>query len=237
MPSRRQTPSRPTVGFDLDGTLIDTVPAISAVLHAAADALAVPVDVPAAMAALGPPMEVLLERQLDPQQARVVAAAYRKLYLIDGPRHAITMDGAREAVDAVRRQGGRAVVVTGQNELSARAHLVSARIQVDNVIGGLWGRAKRAALVENGVDIYVGDHPDDIAAAHGARAVAVAVTTGRHDAVELGASDVVLPSLRAFGGWLAQAIRAVGSTCDCVECEQESGGLPASGGSTLTAGA
>ena len=61
------------------------------------------------------------------------------------------MPGAREAVDAVRAQGGRVVVVTSKLGRLARLHLDHLGLTVDEVAGDLFAEGKAAALAEHGV--------------------------------------------------------------------------------------
>ncbi|WP_255953290.1 HAD family hydrolase [Streptomyces odontomachi] len=191
----------PLVCFDLDLTLVDSTPAVAAVLTSAARSLTLPVDVAAVVAGLGPALEDLLGAQLQPSQARRLARAYRDRYALEGPRHARTLPGAHAALRAVRTRHGAVMVVTGQRERTARAHLAHARLDVDAVAGSVWGPEKTEILRARGAFAYVGDHPADIAAAHAADVWAVGVTSGRHDAADLAAADAVLPSLTAFPNW------------------------------------
>lgn len=191
------------VGFDLDLTLFDTGPAIAAMLRATSLALGADVDVGRVTASLGPPLEDLLAEQLPRAAAERFAARYRAEYAAHGPRHARLLPGAREALAAVRRGGGRVIVVTGQSERTARAHLAHERLEVAAVVGGVWGPGKAEALRAHGAGTYVGDHPADVAAARAAGARAVAVTTGRHPADELAGADPVLDSLLPFPAWWA----------------------------------
>ncbi|MCZ9339829.1 HAD family hydrolase, partial [Streptomyces sp. TRM76130] len=92
---------------------------------------------------------------------------YRSLY----PEYAIAatpaLAGAAEAIAAVRRAGGRAVVVTAKYGPNARLHLDHLGIEPDAVVGDLWAEQKAVALREHGAEVYVGDHLGDI---RGARA-------------------------------------------------------------------
>ena len=116
---------------------------------------------------------------------------------------------SRRVVAAVRRIGGRSVVVTAKYEPNAQLCLDHVGLEVDAVVGWRHGPGKAETLVEHGAAIYVGDTPPDMAAARSATAVAVAVTTGPHAADEIAdaGADVVLASLgasspRGFGRWL-----------------------------------
>ena len=77
-------------------------------------------------------------------------------------------------------------------------------IEVDAIHGYLFAENKGAALIQEGAQIYVGDHPGDIAAARAANAVSVVVPTGPTSEAELREDhpDVVLASLEDFPSWL-----------------------------------
>ena len=192
------------VGFDLDMTLIDTRPGIAAVWDALSAETGVAVDSAAAVSRLGPPLDEELARWFPPEQIGPMGDRFRELY----PDLAVTptpaFAGARDAVDAVHRHGGRAVVVTGKYEPNARLHLDHLGIEADELVGWLWGAAKGAALLEHGASIYVGDHVGDIEGARAAGALSVGVATGPVSPEELLAAgaDVVLADLTEFPAWL-----------------------------------
>ena len=81
-------------------------------------------------------------------------------------------------------------------------------LDVDTAIGGLFGAEKGAALGAHRAIAHVGDHPADIVGAHAAKAIAIGVTTGFHDAAALSAAgaDVVLPGLLEFPHWLDENV-------------------------------
>ncbi len=192
------------VGFDLDMTLIDTRPGIAAVWDALSAETGVPIDSAAAVSRLGPPLDEELAVWF-PEEQRVAAGdRFRALY----PGLAVTpvapLPGAREAVDAVRRHGGTVVVVTGKYEPNARLHLDHLGLDVDHLVGWLWGPGKAEALIEHGATVYVGDHVGDVAGARAAGAISVGVPTGPVSADELRAAgaDVVLADLTEFPAWL-----------------------------------
>ncbi|CAM5631187.1 Phosphoglycolate phosphatase [Streptomyces fumanus] len=141
-----------------------------------------------------------------PAAARISwRACYRSLY----PEYAIAatpaLTGAREAIEAVRRRGGRAIVVTAKYEPNAKLHLDHLGIEPDAVIGDLWAEQKAVALREHGAEVYVGDHLGDIRGARAAGAHSVAVATGPYTVDELRAAgaDTVLTDLTEFPAWLA----------------------------------
>jgi phosphoglycolate phosphatase-like HAD superfamily hydrolase len=197
------------VGFDLDMTLIDTVPGFVATLEALGTELGV--DFPAAemTRALGPPIEELLEPHLAQDAITPAADRFRALY----PEHAVaatpTFAGVAEALAAVRRHGGRIVLVTGKFPRNAQLHVEHLALDVDVVEGWVWGEAKGTVLREHGASVYVGDHVLDVAGAKAADALSVSVLTGgctREELLEAG-TDVVLDDLTQFPAWLDAHVR------------------------------
>ncbi|GAA2599270.1 MULTISPECIES: HAD family hydrolase [Streptomyces] len=203
MPS--STRPAPTVGFDLDMTLIDSRPGIRACYLELSARTGTHVDADLAVTRLGPPLADELAHWFPAEEIPAVADLYREIY----PAHAIeptrALTGAREAVAAVRESGGRAIVVTAKYEPNAKLHLAHLGIEPDAVIGDLWAEQKAVALREHGADVYVGDHVGDVRGAHAAGARSVAVTSGPCDADELRAAgaDVILADLTRFPEWLA----------------------------------
>ncbi|WP_423833449.1 HAD family hydrolase [Streptomyces manipurensis] len=203
-----------TVGFDLDMTLIDSRPGIHAAYRALSAETGTYIDADAAVTRLGPPLEEELAHWFPAAAIPAMADRYRELY----PAYAIAptpaMPGAREAVEAVRALGGRAIVVTAKHEPNARLHLEHLGIEPDAVVGWLWAEAKAGALREYGAQVYVGDHVGDVRGARTAGALSVAVPTGPCPEEELRAAgaEVVLPDLTALPRWLAAYVAAEPAT-------------------------
>ena len=196
--------SQLAVGFDLDMTLIDTVPGFAATLRALGEELGVEFPVGEMTARLGPPLEQLLEPHLAAEAVGPAGDRFRELYV----DHAVTsipaLPGAHEALAAVRRQRGRIVLVTGKFPRNAQLHVEHVGLDVDLVEGWVWGVGKAEVLTREGVGIYVGDHVHDVEGAHAAGALSVSVLTGGCTRAELEAAgtDVVLESLVEFPAWL-----------------------------------
>lgn len=197
-------PDQLVVGFDLDMTLIDTAPGFRDVLAALGAELGVEFPVEEMTAKLGPPLDMLLEPHLAEDAIAGAIDRFRALY----PDHAITgtpaFDGAHEALAAVRRHGGRNVVVTGKFAPNARLHLDHLAFDVDHLAGQVWGVGKADVLRQEGATIYVGDHVHDVEGALAADAISVSVLTGGCSRVELeeAGTHVVLNSLHEFPAWL-----------------------------------
>lgn len=198
------TSHAPTVGFDLDMTLIDSRPGIKAAYLALSAETGTYIDADLAITRLGPPLEDELRNWFPEDKIQEMGDRYREIYVTHAIEPSLAMPGAREAVAAVRAHGGRAIVVTAKHEPNAKLHLTHLGIEADAVIGWLWAEAKAEALREYGAAVYVGDHTGDVRGARTAGALSVAVATGPCDAAELRAAgaDVVLAGLDEFPAWL-----------------------------------
>lgn len=193
------------VGFDLDLTLVDARAGIVATYRELAARTGVPVDAELAVARLGLPLREEIANWFPSDRVDAGVALYRDIY----QRHGAScqaMPGAAAAVAAVRESNhGRTVVITSKLGRFARAHLDHLGIKVDLVIGDRFGEGKTAAMVAEGVQVYVGDHVADVHSARAAGAIAVGVATGPcrppdlHDA----GAHTVLADLHEFPAWLA----------------------------------
>src|SRR3954454_5392800 len=194
------------VGFDLDMTLIDTAPGFGDVLRALGSELGVDFPVEEMTARLGPPLDLLLAPYLEADAIAAAGDRFRALY----PDHAIAsvpvLAGAHDALAAVRRHGGRVVVVTGKFPDNARLHVEHLGLDVDHLEGWVWGVGKAAALRREGASIYVGDHVHDVEGALAAGALSVSVLSGACTRQELEAAGthVVLASLADFPAWFEE---------------------------------
>ncbi|MET9441558.1 HAD family hydrolase [Streptomyces sp. NPDC006610] len=211
-PTRSTVPTPPvlTVGFDLDMTLIDSRPGIRACYRALTERTGTYVDADLAVSRLGPPLEEELRHWFPAREVPAVADLYRSMYPGIAVAASPAMPGAREAIEAVRAAGGRAIVVTAKYEANAELHIAHLGLEPDAVIGDLWAERKAEALREHGATVYVGDHTGDIRGARAAGALSVTVPTGPCDADELRAAgaDVVLGGLAEFPGWLSAHLSA-----------------------------
>src|SRR5690349_14185373 len=196
--------SQLAVGFDLDMTLIDTVPGFAATLRALGRELGVEFPVEEMTSKLGPPLDQLLEPHLAAEAVAPAGDLFRELYL----DHAITsvpaLPGAHEALAAVRRHRGRIVLVTGKFPRNAQLHVEHIGLDVDLVEGWVWGIGKADVLRREGVSVYVGDHVHDVEGARAAGALSVSVLTGgcTREELEEAGTDVVLDDLSQFPAWL-----------------------------------
>jgi uncharacterized protein len=192
------------VGFDLDMTLIDTVVGFAATLDALGAELGVEFPTAEMTTKLGPPLDLILGPYLAPEQIEAAADRFREIY----PQHAVeptpAVPGVAEALAAVRRHGGRILLVTGKHTPNAQLHVEHLGLDVDVVEGRVWGTGKAEALARHGAHAYVGDHIHDVEGARAAGIPSVSVLTGgctREELVEAG-TDVVLADLSQFPDWL-----------------------------------
>jgi phosphoglycolate phosphatase-like HAD superfamily hydrolase len=191
------------VGFDLDMTLIDTVPGFAATLVALGEEIGVEFPVDDITNRLGPPLEMLFADHLPAELIDGAGERFRELY----PDYAIApvtyLPGAKAALAAVRRHRGRIVVVTGKFPRNAQLHVDHLEMDIDVLEGWVWGIGKAEVLKREGALMYVGDHIHDVEGALAANALSVSVTTGGCTAQELSdaGSHVVLRDLTEFEGW------------------------------------
>ncbi|MGH3362717.1 MAG: HAD hydrolase-like protein, partial [Nocardioides sp.] len=198
------------VGFDLDMTLIDTVPGFGATLTALGAELGVDFAVDDLTSRLGPPLGTSLAAHLPEDRVEAAVHRFRELY----PGLAISsvplLPGAADAIADVRRHRGRVVVVTGKFRPNALLHVDHLGIDLDHLEGEVWGVGKADVLRREGVAIYVGDHLHDVEGALAAGATSVSVLTGGCTREELLAAGthVVLDDLAAFPAWLEEHLLA-----------------------------
>ncbi|WP_432491100.1 HAD family hydrolase [Kineococcus gypseus] len=212
-PAAPHVPAAPVVGFDLDMTLVDSSEGIAATLRATLAEVGVHVTAEDVWPYAGMPLELIvagLAPGSSPGRVEELAARYRELYPSLGVPGVRAYPGAAAALAAPGALGGRSVVVSAKHAPNVHRVLAAAgldgAVSPDDVAGDLFAERKGPRLAQLGATAYVGDHPGDVRAARAAGAVAVAVTTGAHDAAALRAAgaDVVLASLEEFPAWLAR---------------------------------
>lgn len=196
------SPRWPTVFFDLDGTLADTIPLIVASYqHAFRVVLGEEVDEARARAWIGRPLlEALLEES--PEHGHALDAAYREWNLANTQRLIRRYDGVPWLLEELTAAGVRIAVVTSKRRDTARIALraVGAEHLVD-VVAGLEDTQRHkpepdpllhgaAALgVDPATCAYVGDATVDLQAARAAGMAAVAVTWGAGEVEALAAEN------------------------------------------------
>jgi 2-phosphoglycolate phosphatase len=198
------------VGFDLDGTLIDSTDAIVASFMHAFDALRRP----------SPPRDTIVStislplehqfRLLGVTNVTEAAAVYREHYVREAPATTRVLPGVREALERLHAAGIPMGVATSKKRSSAEvllphlgiAHYFACCIGPEDVarpkpdpepilaLAGRMGVAPADLL-------YVGDTALDVAAARAAGAACWAVTTGYHSREELegAAADRIFDSI------------------------------------------
>ena len=193
------------VGFDLDLTLIDSLPAIMAAWRELARETGACIDLGSITTRLGIKLEEEVARWFPSGDRDEAAASYRRHYLRLAPDLTTPLPGAAEALAAVRRAGERAIIVTAKHPISVGPSLVAAGLEADGLYTHVYGPEKAAVLSEVGAAVYVGDAPADMAAAIAADAHAVGVSTGSFKAADLLAAgaELVMDSLVEFPSWYA----------------------------------
>lgn len=198
------------VAFDLDMTLIDSAPGVASTLVALGREYDVELPVEELTARLGPPLHLLLAPYVPDELMDGLVDRFRELYVDHAIEAVSALDGAVESIAAVRRHGGRVVVVTGKYEPNARRHVEHLALDVDHVTGLVVGTGKAEVLRREGAAILVGDHVHDVEGARAAGITSVSVLTGgctEEELVEAG-THVVLADLTVFPAWLDAYLEA-----------------------------
>ncbi|HET9690427.1 MAG TPA: HAD hydrolase-like protein [Acidimicrobiales bacterium] len=189
------------VGFDLDGTLVDSRPQILAAFAAVAAETGTRIDPAVVGGRMGLKLEDELGHWFAPADVAAAAAAYRRHYRELATRTA-PLPGALAALAAVKAAGGDTAIVTAKHASTVGACLDAAGVAADTVVSYVHGPEKAAVLRRLGAVAYVGDTPPDMAAAVTAGAVGVGVATGSFTEVELRAAGAQV-TLAALGGFAA----------------------------------
>jgi phosphoglycolate phosphatase len=170
--------------FDLDGTIVDSAPGITATLGYTFERLGLPIPTPAALLQwVGPPILDSFRdlAGFDPEQSQRALAIYRERYLSTGVFDATLYPGVPDVLRAVSRSGIPLSLATSKPELPATVileHFGLARY-FDQITGASADevRSKKADVVEealrrlraDGSDlstpVLVGDRVHDV---HGA---------------------------------------------------------------------
>jgi phosphoglycolate phosphatase len=217
------------VGFDLDGTLVDSAldlgPAVNHALALAGRRPATPEEV---RHLIGGGARKMLERGLEqaggllpePEFERIYAAliAHYEAHIAD---HTVPFEGCLAALDALRARGCKLAVITNKVELNSLKLLRELDMldRFETVVGGDTlgpGRAKPApdmvleaiARCGGGRFAMVGDSSYDTGAANAAGVPSVVLSFGYNDrpADQLGASAVIdhydelVPTLERLSG-------------------------------------
>jgi len=175
----------PTVGVDLDLTLIDTRAATAHALRAVNHRCGEAIDVAAFTARLGPPIRQELAQWVAPDRIPRAVEIFRECFVEEGIDYLRPLPGALDLAHALTATGRRLVVITSRIPRIAAACLAACGIEASMVVGGVTGKEKSPAITANGVRVYLGDHELDMLAARGAGVPGVGVTTGSHRAREL----------------------------------------------------
>jgi len=191
------------VGFDLDMTLIDSRPAIMAAFAAVSQDTGTRIDLDQVDSRLGIKLEEELGFWFPPEGVPAAADCYRRHYVRLAEQQTSALPGAREALEAVRAAGERAVIITAKHLVSVGPSLRAAGLTADELFTHVHGAEKAAVLRSLQASTYVGDTPADVTAGISAGVRAVGVTTGSFSEASLreAGAEVVLGSLEEFPRW------------------------------------
>ncbi len=218
------TDGRIAILFDLDGTLVDTVPFILAsVRHAFEGVARCPSDAEW-IAGIGTPLRMQLEQFAErPDQVDELLTRYRAFWLAEHDRRTRCFPGALETVARLAGRGHPLAVVTAKVEEGAHRtlRLTGLGAHMRAVIGAdSCARSKpdpepvRLALARLGRPaaeaVMVGDSPHDLAAARGAGVRTVAALWGAcaRDVLEAAGPDHLLEDIAGLPTLLDRVVAA-----------------------------
>jgi phosphoglycolate phosphatase len=112
--------NRKFVLLDLDGTLVDSAPAILSALRAACASCGVTPVVPLDAGLIGPPLRAIIERVVGEKDGPIIARveqAFRETYDLTGYRDTISYPLLRDALRRLRAAGNSLVLVTNKRRV------------------------------------------------------------------------------------------------------------------------
>lgn len=185
--------------FDLDGTLVDSLPGIAWAAQTALTDMCPGAELPDLRTFVGPPIREIFRRALTTAHAALLdglEAGFRRYYNSTGWRHTVAYADVRQTLTALHAAKVRLGVVTNKPQVPTRsilAHLGLAGfmdivVTPDSVAPAHTSKTQALAAALSALSIlpgrslFVGDSSDDAAAAAGCGARFAAVTYGYGDA-------------------------------------------------------
>ncbi|MSU24063.1 MAG: HAD family hydrolase [Opitutus sp.] len=209
-----------TILFDLDGTLIDHLPAIHRSYVHTLPRLGCPAPTREQVKrAIGGGLENAMLQFVPPARLAEALAIYRPYWDATMLDDVVLMPGGRELLDALHARGLTCGIFT--NKVGPSARLICDHLGVTPLLRGIFGakdtpwlkpQPEFAAhvLAQLGAApataMLIGDSPFDVQAAHNGGFPCWAVTTGTHTADELRAAgaEAIFADLNALGAALAK---------------------------------
>ena len=195
------------IGFDLDGTLIDSRPQILGSFAATARETRTAIDIDTVASRMGLKLEEELAHWFEAGDIPAAADIYRKHYLVAASQ-TVALPFAREALAELRRAGASTAIITAKHASTVGVSLAAAEITADTVVAYVHGPEKAEVLRDLAAMAYVGDTPPDMAAAEAAGVVGIGVATGSFSEADLRAAGATetMTDLRGLARHLALAL-------------------------------
>ena len=206
--------------FDLDGTLVDSLPGIAASIEYAVRSVGYQPNVADWRPFVGPPLDRMIGDALPDLPTRLlpdVAAAFRKHYDTDGLLQTRLFPGVVETLESLQRRGCGVYVVTNKREQPAASIL--SRLGLSRFMSGLsaanggggLGKVDRTAelVARQSLDhvVFVGDGLDDLAAADRVKATFYLAAWG-YGATHVLAERPAVHQLHTMSELLDRAVKA-----------------------------
>lgn len=202
----RPAPGRPVVLLDLDGTLSESAPGITASVAAAYRTLGLPVPSPAGLLSfVGPPLRDSMRAHGVPDHLVADAiAAYRAHYDAGALKDTRVYPSVLDALRALRAAGCTLLVATSKAQV--RADPVCAYLGIDALVDDVFGAppddvpstkalviaSALASVPGHGPAVMVGDRTHDVVGAHTRGLPCLGVTWGYAEPGELADADALV---------------------------------------------
>ncbi len=199
-------PAAPLVLLDLDGTLSESAPGITASVEAAYRALRLPVPAPAELLSfVGPPLRDGFRAHGVPDDlVGAAVTAYRSHYDAGALRDTRAYPRVLDALRTLRAAGCTLLVATSKQQV--RAEAVCAYLGIDALVDGVFGAppdevpsskalviaSALASVPGHGPAIMVGDRSHDVVGAHLQGLACLGVTWGYAEPGELADADALV---------------------------------------------
>jgi phosphoglycolate phosphatase len=175
-----------SIGLDLDLTLVDTRDATAFALEEVNRELSADIDIAEFIHRLGPPIRSELKRWIDEQNIECAVQCFRSAFTSDtGLEKLSPAPGAMELLEWMNQESYRSIIITSRMQSIAAEILQRCGMSPSVIYGNVTGQEKAVAMRQEGVALYVGDHPLDMEGAVAASVQGIGVTTGSHSASQL----------------------------------------------------
>ena len=166
----------PSVGFDLDMTLVDSMKSIRETLLEVLRYYKVDIDTHVLDKSVGLPVKDSLVDWVGSKHIDAYEL-YKNIYQKSGYMHSKALPGAKEILTQLISNGYEVIIITAKNKKSAEIQLHYLNLPYTKIYGEVFGKGKTEALKYEKCLVYVGDHIEDFKSAQQAGTKFIGVTS------------------------------------------------------------